>query len=507
MKIVTSDQMRSIDSRASSAFGIPSILLMENAAIAVAETLVENFPDASSVAIFCGTGNNGGDGFAAARHLHARGIEVFIHLLGDRGRVSGDALTNLEICDRLGLTIETIDDQEDLDRAVSRAARLDLVLDAILGTGLDRPASGMVGQAIVALSALPRPIIAVDIPSGLNASTPEVPGPAIEATITVTFAAPKIAHVFAPAADHCGEVVVADISIPSEAIEEENVGLSLITPDDVLPLFEKRPSATHKGTWGHVGILGGSPGRSGAAILAARGAIRSGAGLVTVFTDADTARLVDSASIESMTRSFDRERDSISEVLAHINGRDAALAGPGLADEELAWAFIRELLPGIEVPLVVDASALNAWGGAIEKLRGKAPRILTPHPGELGRLLGKGTDEIVADRIASATEAAKRSGCVVVLKGHQTLVASPDGRVCVNTTGNPGMGSGGMGDVLGGIIATLLAQGHDATAAASAAVWLHGFAADLLAERSADIGLAALDLAESLPEAIGKMRG
>jgi ADP-dependent NAD(P)H-hydrate dehydratase / NAD(P)H-hydrate epimerase len=507
MKILTSEQMRNIDGRTTEKFGIPSLVLMENAAIAVAETLIEHYPEAGRVAIFCGTGNNGGDGFGAARHLFARGIDVSIHLLGDRSKISGDALANLESCDRMGLAIASIESEKQLELAMSEASRSDVIVDAILGTGLQSAASGIRAQAIVALRSLPNPVLAVDLPSGLDASRAAVPGPAIEAAVTVTFAAPKVAHVFSPAADCCGEIVVADISIPDEAVDAEGVTLSLTTPSHVLPFFAARPNETHKGTWGHVSILAGSAGRSGAAILSARGALRAGAGLVTVLTDAETAKIVDAVSIESMSRSIDREHDSIAEVLELINSKDAALAGPGLADEELAWAFVREVLPGITVPLVVDASALNAWPGRIESLQGSASRVLTPHPGELGRLLARPTDEIVADRIGCATEAAKRSGCVVVLKGHQTLIASPDGSVRVNTTGNPGMGAGGMGDVLGGMIATLLAHGHDAADAAAAAVWLHGYTADLLAEETSDIGMAALDLAESIPRAIGRLRG
>jgi ADP-dependent NAD(P)H-hydrate dehydratase / NAD(P)H-hydrate epimerase len=506
MKILTSEQMRNIDTRTTEKFGIPSLVLMENAAVAVAEALIEHYPDAGRVAIFCGTGNNGGDGFAAARHLFARAIDVSVHLIGDRSRISGDALTNLESCDRIGIAIKSIETEKQLELATFEASRSDVIVDAILGTGLETAASGIRGQAIVALCSLSNPILAIDLPSGLDASRAAIPGPAVEAALTVTFAAPKVAHIFSPAADHCGEIVVADISIPDEAMDAEGAALSLITPADVLPFFAPRPNQTHKGTWGHVAILAGSPGRSGAAILSARGALRTGAGLVTVLTDVETAKIVDSVSIESMSRAIDPERDSIAEVLELINAKDAALAGPGLADEELAWAFVREVVPGITVPLVIDASALNAWPGSIEKLKGRAPRVLTPHPGELGRLLGRSTEEVVADRIGSATEAAKRSGCVVVLKGHQTLIASPDGTVRVNTTGNPGMATGGMGDVLGGMIVTLLAQGHDAADAAAAAVWLHGYAADQLAEETSDIGMAALDVAESIPRAIGKLR-
>jgi NAD(P)H-hydrate epimerase len=507
MKILDSNQMRAIDRRASEQFGIPSIVLMENAAVALAQVIEERFPDARRVAIFCGTGNNGGDGFALARHLAAGGVETGIFLFGDRSRIEGDALVNLEACDRLGLAIAPVDTADRLDRAVIFASRSHLVVDAMFGTGLQRAATGLHADAILALGSLEVPVLAIDVPSGIDASQANPPGPAVEATLTVTFAAPKLAHVFSPAADFCGEVVVADISIPAEAIDAENAQLSLITPDDALALFQTRSAETHKGTYGHLAVLAGSEGRSGAAILAARGAIRTGAGLVTVLTDVATANLVDAASAESMTYPIFRTLGGVDRVLATLESKDAAVIGPGLPDDEEGYAFVRALLARIEIPAVIDASALNAFSGGIEKLaREGSARILTPHPGELARLLGSSVDEILGDRVAAARGAAARSKSVVVLKGNQTLVATPDGEVRVNPTGNAGMASGGMGDVLSGMIGALLAQQTDPAEAAAAAVWLHGFTGDLLAEESADIGLAARDLAESIPRAIANLR-
>lgn len=507
MKILDSDQMRSIDRRAADQHGIASIVLMENAAVAVAEVIAERFPAAARVAIFCGTGNNGGDGFAVARHLANRGVETGIFLLGDRSRIAGDALANLEACDRAGLAVAPVDGAERLERAVLFASRSDLVIDAIFGTGLARPAAGLHADAILAINALDVPCLAVDLPSGLDASSATPPGPAIEAAVTVTFVAPKIAHVFAPAADCCGEVVVADISIPDAAIDAEGVMLSLIAPGDAAALFQPRAAETHKGTYGHLAVIAGSAGRSGAAILAARGAIRTGAGLVTVLTDVATANIVDAASAESMTVHVFRTTSGIDRILAALETKDAVVIGPGLPDDEEGYAFVRELLPRIALPAIVDASALNAFAGSIEALgRAEAPRVITPHPGELARLLGSSTSEIASDRIAAARAAAAKARAVVVLKGHQTLVATPDGEVRVNPTGNAGMASGGMGDVLSGMIGALLAQGAEPADAAAAAVWLHGFTGDLLAEETADIGLAARDVAESIPRAIRKLR-
>lgn len=300
MKILTAAQMRSIDRRATERFGIPSIVLMENAALAVVDAIFAHYPDCDRAAIFCGIGANGGDGLAVARLLENRGVVPVILIAGERSRYEGDARTNLGICERMGIPIHDIRTSDDVDEALVRAADADIVVDAIFGTGLDRAPAGMHADLIRAIAGLGLPVVAVDLPSGANASSAEPFDPCIQAEVTVTFAAPKMCHVFQPAAIQCGEVIVADISIPHAAFEEESVSLSLITPGDVQPLIAPRLAAAHKGTFGHVAIIAGSPGRSGAAVLAARGAVRGGAGLVTVMTDADTARLVHAGSIESM---------------------------------------------------------------------------------------------------------------------------------------------------------------------------------------------------------------
>jgi NAD(P)H-hydrate epimerase len=491
--------MKSIDRRATDRFEIPSMVLMENAAIAVVDAIAEHYPDCDRAAIFCGLGANGGDGFAIARHLEQRGVVPMVFIAGDRKKIRGDAAANLAICERLALPLYDITDDDSLNEALVHAADADLVIDAIFGTGLDRAPEGLFAETIISIGELGLPIVAVDLPSGANASSAEPFEPCVQAALTVTFAAPKICHVFEPAAVFCGEVVVADISIPTAAIEDENITLALTTPADVRPHFAARLSMTHKGTYGHVAIVAGSPGRSGAAVLAARGAIRSGAGLVSVATDSETAKLVHAGSIESMTFSGD-------DIAGFAAGKDAVLIGPGLADDEGSYVRIRHLVEAIELPLVIDASALNAFAlRATELNPHRRPRVLTPHPGELARLIGSTAKEINAHRIDAAREAARATGCVVVLKGFQTLIAEPDGHVNVNPTGNPGMASGGMGDVLGGMIAALLARGVDPFHAAIAAVYLHGFTGDLLKDEMGDIGLTAGDLAERIPMAIKRM--
>jgi NAD(P)H-hydrate epimerase len=500
MHILTSDQMKSIDRRATERFGIPSIVLMENAALAVVDAISDHYPDCDRAAIFCGLGANGGDGFAIARHLEQRGVVPMVFIVGDRKKISGDAAANLAICERLGLQLHDIVDDDSLNEALVHASDADLVIDAIFGTGLNRAPEGLYAETIVSMMELGMPIVAVDLPSGANASSAETFEPRVHAALTVTFAAPKICHVFEPAAVSCGEVIVADISIPSAAIEDENITLALTTPSDVRPHFAPRLASTHKGTYGHVAIIAGSPGRSGAAVLAARGAIRSGAGLVTVATDAETAKLVNAGSIESMTYSGD-------DVIAFANGKDAVLIGPGLRDDEAGYVRVRELVAAIERPLVIDASALNAFASRANEINpSRRPRVLTPHPGELARLLRTTASEVNAHRIDAAREAARITGCVVVLKGFQSLIAEPDGHVNVNPTGNPGMATGGMGDVLGGMIAALLARGIDPFDATIAAVYVHGFTGDMLKDEMGDTGLAAGDLAERIPLAIKRLR-
>jgi NAD(P)H-hydrate epimerase len=497
MKIVTAEQMRSIDARATARFAIPSLVLMENAALAVVDAIFEHYRDCERAAIICGTGANGGDGLAVARHLENRGVVPAIFIVGDRGRFKGDAETNLRICERLALPMHDIIDADSLDRALVYAADADVVVDALFGTGLDRAPEGVYAEVIRSINELTLPIVAVDLPSGANASSAAPFDPCVRAAVTVTFAAPKICHVFDPAASLCGEVIVADISIPDAAVEDEGITLALTTPADVRPHFARRAADTHKGTYGHVAIVGGSPGRSGAAVLAARGAIRTGAGLVTVITDRVTAPIVHAHSIESMTSLDD----------AAVAGKDAVLVGPGLRDDDDAYLSVRTLVGRIDAPLVIDASGLNAFAGRAAEINPhNRPRVITPHPGEFARLIGGDAKSINAARIDAAREAARVANCVVVLKGHQTLIADPDGYVRVNPTGNPGMASGGMGDVLGGMIAALLARGIDPFDAATAGVYLHGFAGDLLCEEMGDTGLTANDLAEKLPAAIRKLQ-
>lgn len=488
MKILNAGQMRNIDRRAIDRFGVPSIVLMENAAIAVVDAIFAHYPNSERVAIVCGIGQNGGDGFAVARHLENRGVVPIVIIVGDRAKISGDALTNLLICERLGIPIYD---------ELAHASDADLVVDAIFGTGLNRAPSGVYADVIRDIAELRIPVLAIDLPSGANASSGEPFEPCVQAEVTVTFAAPKLCHIFEPAALYCGEVIVADISIPDIAVEEEAVTLALITPKSIQPHIAPRLAATHKGTYGHVAIIAGSPGRSGAAVMCARGAIRTGAGLVTVMTDEETAKLVHVGCIEAMTTNRGAAFDKFSAVLI----------GPGLQDTEQSYEEVRAAIAKIELPMIIDASALNAFASRANDINPRSlPRVITPHPGELARIMNTDTKSINDDRIAAAREAARACNCVVVLKGYQTLVAEPDGHVFVNPTGNPGMATGGMGDVLSGVVAALLGRDVDPLDAACTAVYLHGLAGDILKEEIGDIGLFATEVADRIPRAIQRAR-
>ncbi len=516
MRILTAEAMREVDRAAIEELGIPSLVLMENAAIGVVEAIGESFGEAESAAIFCGPGNNGGDGLAVARHLSVRGWEVRIFLVTGGRQLSGDAATQLAICRKAELAVMEVASPSDLAGAAEAAAECDLVVDALFGTGLTRPLEGLFADAVEAINDLPLPCVAVDLPSGLSGSQAQPIGPHVEADLTVTFAAPKVAHIFPPASDSVGEMAVTDLGIPPrlvEDVEEEAGDLHLLVGEELAELIPERDPDSHKGDYGHALIVAGSPGKAGACILAARAAVRAGAGLVTAAVPEPILQTVDLGSIESMTLALPvgasghlAER-AAEAVLEAAEGKAALALGPGLGQEPSTVAAIRQIALECPLPLVLDADGINAFAGKAGDLAGRrAETILTPHPGELGRLLGISTAQIQEDRIAAARGAAEETGAIVILKGHMTLVASGTA-VFVNPTGNPGMATGGTGDVLTGLIAGLLAQGLDALDAAVLGVYLHGLAGDLAASRLGEMTLAANDLIEILPAALAEMKG
>lgn len=519
MRILSVDAMREVDRRAIEELGIPGMVLMENAALGVVDAVGEVYPEAASAAIFCGPGNNGGDGLAIARHLSVRGYEVEVFLATGGRELHGDAGSQLAICRALGLPLREIQEGGDLGPALEAARRCDVVIDALFGTGLARPLEGAFAALVEGVNDLPAPRVAVDLPSGLNGDRAEPLGPHVRAALTVTFAAPKPAHVLPPAAEACGELVVADLGIPPSLISEAEAGPHLLVGEELAAELPAREASTHKGSYGHALILAGSPGKAGAAILAARAAVRSGAGLVTAAVPEPILPTVDLGSIESMTLPLPADAsghlaaEAAERLLTAAEGKDALALGPGLGQEAGTVEAIRRIVHDCPLPLVIDADGLNAFAGRPQDLAGRAAEtVLTPHPGELGRLLEISAAEVQADRLAAVRRAAERTGAIVVLKGHRTLVASPEGEVHVNPTGNPGMATGGTGDVLTGMIAGLLAQGQAGYGPAGLgavllAVYLHGLAGDLAAARLGTACLAAGDLLDSLPAAFSHLAG
>ena len=508
MKVLDAAAMREVDRRAIEELGIPSLVLMENAASGVADALAASYPESGRVAIFCGPGNNGGDGLALARILSNRGWEVTTVVVHGGKELSGDAGTQRSIVAAMGLPVLEVAGEEDLERSLRTVRAHEVVVDALFGTGLDRPLEDLFGRTVDALDGLGIPLVAVDIPSGLDASRSERIGPSTHADLTVTFAAPKRAHLFAPAADAVGRVVVVDLGIPDELVQEAE-GVELLEGADLSSLLPSRRAHTHKGSYGHLLVVAGSRGTLGAAILASRAAVRAGAGLVTLGVSRELVPFADIASIESMTLGYDAvaggriARAGIDVVLEACRERDALAMGPGMGTRGETGDAIREIALRAPRPVVLDADAVNAFAGSASDLAGRShPTVLTPHPGELARLMEAEVPRTPEERLEAVRGAAAVTECVIVLKGHQTLIADPDGRLALNPTGNPGMATGGTGDVLTGMIGAYLARGIQAFEAACLGAFLHGRAGDLAAEEIGEESLAAGDLLDSLPETL-----
>jgi ADP-dependent NAD(P)H-hydrate dehydratase / NAD(P)H-hydrate epimerase len=479
--VLDSSGMKRADAETIQTLGLPSLVLMETAAGVVTEAIEERFSSAGRVVVVCGPGNNGGDGLSVARQLHVRGWEATAVLLPRADRLSGDAAVQLGLAASFGVPVVRLEGGglDPLAAALSSAA---LVVDALFGTGLDRPLAGLARAAVELVDACGAPIVAVDIPSGLSGSSSRADWPCLTAELTVALAAPKLPHVLPPACYRCGELAVGTIGIPAWVLEK-NATVWLLEDEDVAGWLPVREPDAHKGHFGHFGVLAGRRGRAGAAALAAHAAVTAGAGLVTVGTAAEAVGPIQSAVPEAMV-----------DVVADGRGRvasDAALdaflakltvlaVGPGIGTGEPAKALLDRVLAKWKGPIVVDADGLTLLAGDLEALRRRgAPTVVTPHPGELARILGKPIAEVVADRLEAAREAARRSGAVVLAKGARTLVVEPSGRALVNPTGTPGLASGGAGDTLTGLIGALLAQGVAPVASAAAGAFLHGRAAEL----------------------------
>lgn len=529
MKIVTAAEMREIDRVTTARLGVPSLTLMENAGTAVAKYVLSAFPGARRIGVICGKGNNGGDGFVAARKLREQGREVEVLLLADPAELRGDAA---QMYKRMPAQAVVARSPEEL--AADKAQHLysaDLLLDAILGTGFRPPVSGLYAAAIERMWKSDAPVVAVDIPSGADADAmgeAEPSGPVAPARSTVTFTAPRPAHVFSPVVR--GPVLVAHIGSPAEAIQSA-LNLEVITVRDILPILMPRKPDANKGSFGHVLIVGGSLGKAGAPSMAGMGALRAGAGLATIATPRSVLPTVAGFAAELMTEPLEETDAGTISLRALEYGRMDAITksktvlavGPGISRNPESSEFVRVVVEKSELPVVLDADGLNAFEGRADRLNGsRRPLVLTPHPGEMARLTGLSVAEVQADRIGIARRFATEHQLLLVLKGHRTLVAEPRGTVWANTTGNPGMASGGTGDILTGITAGLCAQAaamvsrsdsndgersHDALVmAVLAAVHLHGLAGDLAKEAGDEHSLTATDLLSYLPHAFRALK-
>jgi hydroxyethylthiazole kinase-like uncharacterized protein yjeF len=504
VRVLTAQQMRDADRRTIEA-GTPSIALMERAGQEVVVAIAAAFPGRASrqTVIVAGRGNNGGDGFVVARGLRERGSRVLAVLIGRAPDITPDAAVNLERFVRMGGDVIEAPDESAWQAVLPRVRGADLIVDALAGTGLKPPLSGLMASVVRDLNGAGKPVVAIDLPSGMSADTPELSGDVVRAVLTVTLAAPKIALTQAPATDVAGTVVVVDIGIPRAIIDGLGGPLvETLTADRMRPLTGPRKPDVHKGNFGHVLVVAGSPGKTGAASLAAMGALRSGAGLVTVATPASSAHVVAALGREYMTLALEEGDGLVTQpasarVLAF--DADVVAAGPGLGRGPGVIAFVRTLVEQCTRPLVLDADALQALAGADDLLRRRpAPTVLTPHPGEMAALTGRSIADIQANRLDAAREFARRSGAVVVLKGAGTVIAAPNGRAYINTTGNPGMATAGTGDVLTGAVAAWAARVQPLEEAAALAVYLHGAAGDLAAADVGEIGLIAGDLLNHL---------
>ena len=525
MKVLTATQMREADRLTTERYGIPSLQLMENAGAAIAEFLRGKVSGLArrKIVVLCGKGNNGGDGLVVARMLKDSGCAPEVFLFCNPGAVEGDAAVNLKRWQQGLGELHVVTSTSEWESARAALAGTELIVDALLGTGLRGPVEGLLGAVIEDVNAAREKkdgkngktlVVAVDMPSGLASDAEDFGGPVVSADFTVTLTAPKLGQLVSAHASACGVLVVRGIGTPPELLESDpHLKIHWIEPGEFRALPLSRNADANKGTYGHALIVAGSLGKSGSAILGARGALRSGAGLVTVATPLDVLPTVAAGMPEMMTaplaateagtaslRNLDYGR--FTEI---VRGKSVLAIGPGLTTHNETQQFVRLVFAETELPIILDADGLNAYAGMADHLnQRKAPVVaMTPHPGEMARLLGGTAKDVQARRLDAALEAAGRWRAHVILKGFHTILATPTGNAYINTTGNPGMATGGTGDVLTGILAGLTAQFgiEDWPRVLSLGVYLHGLAGDIAASRVGQAPLIASDLVEAIPEA------
>lgn len=516
MLLVTANEMQEMDQKTIHSFGIPGQVLMENAGRGAVRVLLSkiNSKDTQKIAVLAGRGNNGGDGFVMARYLLEKGCRITVFLLAPKEAVKGDAKVNMQLfeklCDRSSdASLVEIRDETEFKTNRSRLLHHDLFVDAVLGTGLNSDLRGLIKEAVDLMNESAKPVFAVDIPSGLNADTGKPMGTAVKAFATATFAFAKAGHLLYPGNLHTGELSIVDIGIPKFIADEKNIQLSLIEQAEIAALFPPRAFDSHKGSFGHLLVIAGSTGKTGAPALCANAAMRCGTGLVTLGVAESLNPALEPLVLEPMTHPLpENEKGFLSEnclkdILSLLKGKQALALGPGLGTRKGTARLVQKLVEQSPVPLVLDADAVNCLAEHPESLKKKSrPAILTPHPGEMARLCRLSTPDVQADRIGLARKFASEWDVILILKGARTVIALPDGKAFINPTGNPGMASGGMGDVLTGMVSGFLAQGFSPEAASLAGVYIHGLCADVLSKQKGAFGFLARDMIKAIPETI-----
>jgi NAD(P)H-hydrate epimerase len=534
IKVATAREMQEIDRSTIEKYGIAGTVLMERAGLSVVKRINALFfadppsippllsgdteglkrlkPLPEKLIVLCGSGNNGGDGFVIARILHNQGKEVEVFLSGPAKKLKGDARINYDAAKKFGVKISPI--TKFIARYPLQVARHCLFVDALLGTGLSKEVKKPLSDVINKINKLDAPVVSVDIPSGISSDTGQVMGCAVRAQFTVTFGLPKRGHFLYPGAEHTGQLYIEDIGFPGNLLHSDKLGVNLVEISDLQQLMPQRKKYSHKGTYGHVLLVAGSKGKTGAALMAARACLRSGAGLVTIGIPETLVNAFQPRVTEEMILPLpDKGNGTLSykahESILNFKKANALAIGPGLAVDKDITGLVSLLVTKSKIPMVIDADGLNAISEKTALLkRSRAPVILTPHPGEMARLLRRGGEpiypltEIEQDRIGTAMSFSKRTKTYLVLKGVPTITATPEGETFINSSGNPGMATAGTGDVLTGMIAAFLAQGANPGDASVLGVYLHGLTGDLIAEKKGERSLIASDLIRAIPRVL-----
>ncbi|MCL2761210.1 MAG: NAD(P)H-hydrate dehydratase [Desulfuromonadales bacterium] len=511
MKAVTGKVMQSLDRRTIDEFKISGLDLMEKAGQNCVDLIKERYGSTvKQVVIIAGRGNNGGDGYVIARLLSVLRWNVDLFVISSRDKITGDAKVNL---DRLPKVFPVyINDESGLKGLAQALEKAEIIVDALLGTGLNTEVEGLYASVINMINSASAYTVSVDIPSGIDSATGKVLGCSVKAACTVTFAVAKLGHLLYPGAEYTGDLFVTDIGIPKGLIDRAE-GIELIDQKYASTLLIPRSRTAHKGSNGHALVIAGSTGKSGAAAMAGNSAMRSGAGLVTLAVPESIHNILEIKTTEVMTVPLlDNNlgflgKDTVPEIARQLKDKAVMALGPGIGWDKLTSELVRDLVKNAEIPIVIDADGLNAISEDLSVLGNSKSAfiIMTPHPGEMARLTNLTVAEVEEDRLGVARSFAVKHSVYLILKGARTVIAAPDGKLALNKSGNPGMASGGMGDVLTGIVTALVAQGYEPFKACCLGVFVHGFAGDLVAKEKGEIGLIATDLQEMLPYALKKL--